>query len=207
MEREFEMPDKNITFEIKEHLGVITRFDNGWNRELNIISWNGAAAKYDLRDWDPHHERMRKGITLHAQEMRKLVDLYLNNNSQKAVEEGRALEAERRARQKAQREQYARSLEGRGAVAEAVDEDSYEGALPPVPETAEGTDLQEQSQKEAGAEPQTDAEAEVQMEADTEAEAEHQTDAKDEAGAEAESDDEEGSADFAAVQNTEETPF
>ena len=43
-----EMSEKNITFEIKEHLGVITRFESGWNRELNIISWNGAAAKYDL---------------------------------------------------------------------------------------------------------------------------------------------------------------
>lgn len=198
MEREFEMPDKNITFEIKEHLGVITRFDNGWNRELNIISWNGAAAKYDLRDWDPHHERMRKGITLHAQEMRKLVDLYLNNNSQKAVEEGRALEAERRARQKAQREQYARSLEGRGAVAEAVDEDSYEGALPPVPETAEGADLQEQSQRE-------DVEETSDTAGTTGAEAESQGAA--EAGAEVESDDEEESADFAAVENTEKTPF
>lgn len=188
MEREFEMPDKNITFEIKEHLGVITRFDNGWNRELNIISWNGAAAKYDLRDWDSHHERMRKGITLHAQEMRKLVDLYLNNNSQKAVEEGRALEAERRARQKAQREQYARSLEGRGAVAEAVDEDSYEGALPPVPETAEGADLLEESQRE-----------DVKETSDTLGAAE--------AEAEAESDDGQESADFAPVENVEETPF
>ncbi len=51
------MPDKNITFEIREYLGVISQHDSGWNKELNIISWNGQSPKYDLRDWDPHHEK------------------------------------------------------------------------------------------------------------------------------------------------------
>ena len=27
------MSERNITFEIKEHLGVIAEFDNGWNKE------------------------------------------------------------------------------------------------------------------------------------------------------------------------------
>lgn len=98
------MSEKNITFEIREHLGIITKFESGWNRELNIISWNGKTPKYDVRDWDPYHERMRKGLTFHEAEMRKLVDLYLNHNSQKAVESGRAREEERRARQKEQME-------------------------------------------------------------------------------------------------------
>ena len=70
------MPDKNITFEIREYLGVISQHDSGWNKELNIISWNGQSPKYDLGDWDPHHERMSRGITLLPGEMRKLVDLY-----------------------------------------------------------------------------------------------------------------------------------
>lgn len=110
------MPEKNITFEIKEHLGVITRFESGWCRELNIISWNGAAAKYDIRDWDPHHERMKKGVTLHEGEMRKLVDLYLSNNSQKAVEAGRALEEQRRLRQQEQRRAAAEEAEERQQI-------------------------------------------------------------------------------------------
>ena len=29
-----------------------------------MISWNGAAEKYDIRDWVPEHEKMGKGITL-----------------------------------------------------------------------------------------------------------------------------------------------
>ena len=55
------MPDKNITFEIREYLGVISQHDSGWNKELNIISWNGQSPKYDLRDWDPHHEKNEQG--------------------------------------------------------------------------------------------------------------------------------------------------
>ena len=35
-----------------------------WKKELNMISWNGAAEKYDIRDWAPEHEKMGKGITL-----------------------------------------------------------------------------------------------------------------------------------------------
>ncbi len=140
------MSERNITFEIREHLGVITKFDSGWNRELNIISWNGTAAKYDLRDWDPHHERMSKGITLHAAEMRKIVDLYLGNNTRKAVEEGRAMEAERKQRQKKQIENAGKEnrKELRDTASEQSDAASYEGALPPAPTCAEGEELQTQ---------------------------------------------------------------
>ena len=28
-----------------------------------LISWNGGASKYDIRDWAPQHEKMGKGIT------------------------------------------------------------------------------------------------------------------------------------------------
>lgn len=35
---------------------------------MNLISWNGAAPKYDIRDWAPDHEKMGKGITLTAEE-------------------------------------------------------------------------------------------------------------------------------------------
>lgn len=54
----------NVTFEILEHIGVIEENNNGWKREVNIVSWNGGQPKYDIREWDPAHERMSKGITL-----------------------------------------------------------------------------------------------------------------------------------------------
>lgn len=80
------MEERNITYEIKEHLGVIKEYDTGWRKELNMISWNGSVAKYDIRDWDENHERMSRGITLHPSEMRCLVDLYISCNNQKILE-------------------------------------------------------------------------------------------------------------------------
>ena len=42
---------------------------------MNMISWNGAAEKYDIRDWDPSHEHMSRGITLNEQEVKKFREL------------------------------------------------------------------------------------------------------------------------------------
>ena len=58
-----------VPFEIKEHIGVIGTYSTGWKRELNLVSWNGNPSKYDIRDWDPAHERMSRGITLSEKEM------------------------------------------------------------------------------------------------------------------------------------------
>lgn len=67
--------NNEITFEILEHIGVIATFPTGWKKEINLVSWNGAAGKYDIREWDPSHERMSRGITLKENEMRILLDL------------------------------------------------------------------------------------------------------------------------------------
>lgn len=39
----------DIKFEIKEELGVLSENAKGWRKEVNLISWNGAAPKYDIR--------------------------------------------------------------------------------------------------------------------------------------------------------------
>lgn len=62
----------DIKFEIKEELGVLSESAKGWTKELNLISWNEGAPKYDLRDWSPNHEKMGKGITLSADEVQEL---------------------------------------------------------------------------------------------------------------------------------------
>ena len=64
-----------IKYEIVKALGVLSEGSNGWKRELNLVSWNGRAPKYDIRDWDEDHEKMGKGITLSENEMKNLVDL------------------------------------------------------------------------------------------------------------------------------------
>ena len=58
----------NIHFDMMEHIGVLAKKDNGWTKEVNIVAWNGGKAKVDIREWDPNHERMTKGITLFEDE-------------------------------------------------------------------------------------------------------------------------------------------
>ena len=50
-------------YQIHECVGVLRKSNNGWTRELNVISWNGSAPKFDIRERDPLHEKMTKGIT------------------------------------------------------------------------------------------------------------------------------------------------
>lgn len=69
-----------IKFEIEKELGAISESPKGWTKELNLISWNGKEAKYDLRDWSPEHEKMGKGITLSVDELKKLRDMLNNMN-------------------------------------------------------------------------------------------------------------------------------
>lgn len=67
-----------IKFEIKETIGVIAESSKGWKKELNLISWNGKEAKYDLREWAPGHEKMGKGVTLSKEELKCLKEILDN---------------------------------------------------------------------------------------------------------------------------------
>lgn len=64
-----------IKFDIIRNEGVISESKKGWSKELNYISWNGHDPKYDIRDWDPNHQKMGKGITLTESELKILRDL------------------------------------------------------------------------------------------------------------------------------------
>ena len=65
----------DIKFEIMEHIGTISESSKGWTKELNLVSWNGAAPKFDLRDWAPNHEKMGKGLTLTSEELAELKNI------------------------------------------------------------------------------------------------------------------------------------
>jgi len=65
----------NIKFEIIKNIGVLSESSKGWKKELNLVSWNDREPKYDLRDWDPEHEKMGKGVTLTEEELKKLKEL------------------------------------------------------------------------------------------------------------------------------------
>lgn len=66
------MPKSEISFEIVEHLGVLSTSTKGWTKELNLVSWNGREPKYDLREWSAEHDKMGKGVTLSKEELEAL---------------------------------------------------------------------------------------------------------------------------------------
>ena len=59
-------------FEVVEEIGVLSEGTNGWQKELNLVSWNERDPKYDIREWDANHEKMRKGVTLTMDELVEL---------------------------------------------------------------------------------------------------------------------------------------
>lgn len=63
----------NFSYEIIKSCGTLS--DTGHqSKELNVISYNGAPAKYDLRIWvqdreNPDKKIMGKGLTLNEEEV------------------------------------------------------------------------------------------------------------------------------------------
>ena len=74
-----------ISFKLLDKIGLIAVTPTGWNKELNIVSWNGGAAKYDIRDWSPEHDRMSKGMTLREEELKGLHRLLLDKYGNKPL--------------------------------------------------------------------------------------------------------------------------
>lgn len=69
------MAKQEISYEITRQLGVVSTNNSGWTKEVNLISWNGREPKIDIRDWNPDHSRMGKGITLTADDAKAVADI------------------------------------------------------------------------------------------------------------------------------------
>jgi len=67
------MPD--IKYELTKEIGVLSENSKGWSKEINMVSWNDREAKYDIRDWSVGREKMDKGVTLSAEEVKKLREI------------------------------------------------------------------------------------------------------------------------------------
>lgn len=67
------MPE--FKYEIIKEIGIISERKGGWSKQLNLISWNDAEPKYDIRDWGPNREKMGKGVSLSASELQALTDM------------------------------------------------------------------------------------------------------------------------------------
>lgn len=62
-----------FTYEVVETIAVLSEGTRGWQKELNLVSWNNREPKYDIRDWSENHEKMGKGVTLSKEELAALM--------------------------------------------------------------------------------------------------------------------------------------
>lgn len=67
------MPE--VTYKITSHLFSL-RSSGTFRKELNMVSWNDGAPKYDLRGWNEDHTKMTKGITFSDEEYEELVNKF-----------------------------------------------------------------------------------------------------------------------------------
>ena len=71
--------DTDINYEVVKHFGCLTSEEGKYNKELNLISWNGNEPKFDLRPWKIDDEtgerKMMKGITLTSEEIEALYNI------------------------------------------------------------------------------------------------------------------------------------
>jgi len=67
--------DDEIECEIIESYGIFSTGTKNWNKEVNLVSWNGRPAKLDIRAWQSNHEKCGKGIALTREEAEELVKL------------------------------------------------------------------------------------------------------------------------------------
>lgn len=61
-----------FNYEIKSHLCTLSEGAGGWDKELTVVSYNGAEPKYDIRSWNTDENgnvKMSKGITLTKEEL------------------------------------------------------------------------------------------------------------------------------------------
>ncbi len=70
--------DESFSFNIEQNCGIISEGKGGWKTELNLVSWGGRPAKYDIRSWASDHQKMGKGVTLTKEDLISLKAI-LNN--------------------------------------------------------------------------------------------------------------------------------
>lgn len=70
--------DKELTYEIVEHIAVLRFYEDGMMKQLNRISWDGAEPVYDIRKWKFDTEngkpQLTRGITLNKRELARLLE-------------------------------------------------------------------------------------------------------------------------------------
>ena len=68
------MTEKGITCEVVRPIAALSENERGYTKEINLVRWNTADSKYDIRSWHPDREKCGKGITLTEIEALALMD-------------------------------------------------------------------------------------------------------------------------------------
>lgn len=67
------MSGENFRYEVKKHIATLSQTEDGrFTKEVNLISYNGAEPKLDIRKWDRENDKMQKGVTLNEAEVSAL---------------------------------------------------------------------------------------------------------------------------------------
>ena len=65
---------KDFEYQIRKEIMTLS-INSKYENSLQVVSWNGYEPKFDIREWDPDHEKMGKGMTLTDEELKKLKEL------------------------------------------------------------------------------------------------------------------------------------
>lgn len=71
---------KEFKYEVVKKIAVLSTNRSGWNREVNMVSWNDAKPKLDIRDWAPDHAKMGKGVSLSGEEVAVLQEILADHD-------------------------------------------------------------------------------------------------------------------------------
>lgn len=68
----------DFSYNIIRNIATISQ-RGSWALELNLISWAGRPATFDLRKWNEDHSKMSKGISLTREEVKALGKFLVDN--------------------------------------------------------------------------------------------------------------------------------
>ncbi len=69
--------ESQITYKVAKQVGVLSEDTRGWRKELNMVSWNEAMPRLEIRCWSPDHSRMGKGLAFTREELATLAGILL----------------------------------------------------------------------------------------------------------------------------------
>ena len=63
---------EQVRYNITKSIWRLNRSVNGWQKEVNVVAWNGKQAKLDIREWNADKSQMHKGLTFDKDEVYQL---------------------------------------------------------------------------------------------------------------------------------------